>query len=420
MNLHDFFRGEEPRKLLVRAARSAGTPLSLHRVEEGEEGPLEGGSGACGICTFVHRINGGPQACRRSRFAASEMALRQRRALAFTCHMGLTCVAAPALSEGNRVLTFGPYCPAGVENALAEDIADGLRALGAGHVIPPLDDLHRAPPGTVTTIAEWTREALDTRWRRTRETLEERTDDPSEPPPAASRRRAPASRHREPPYGGAAIAAALAGGNQPQARNLLRGVLDEAGRSARTRIEERRARLVAAVSAALEVLARTGLSEPAWEQFTPFIAAVRAARDDTALLDAAMVALGAVRRSAKPRGGKDSQSAVSRVSASLPRLNAILTRRIDAPLTLEEVARELGETPSAISHRLRNKFGMSFSEYRGRLRIEKAKELLRRTRLSATVVARRVGIADQSNFGKLFKKFEGLSPLEYRKQHGKI
>jgi len=68
---------------------------------------------------------------------------------------------------------------------------------------------------------------------------------------------------------------------------------------------------------------------------------------------------------------------------------------------------------------LRRKFGMSFSEYVNRLRIDRAKDLLRRTQLNATQIAQRLGISDQSNFGKLFKRFEGITPLEYRERFGK-
>jgi len=47
-----------------------------------------------------------------------------------------------------------------------------------------------------------------------------------------------------------------------------------------------------------------------------------------------------------------------------------------------------------------------------------AKELLRRTKLSVGEVARRVGIGDPSNFNKLFRKFETVPPVEYRKRYG--
>jgi len=87
--------------------------------------------------------------------------------------------------------------------------------------------------------------------------------------------------------------------------------------------------------------------------------------------------------------------------------------------TSDLVAEKLGESPTNISHRLRRKFGMSYSEYVARIRVERAKQLFRRTRLNNTEVAQRVGIADQSNFAKLFKKIEGVTPTVYRKKHGK-
>ena len=84
---------------------------------------------------------------------------------------------------------------------------------------------------------------------------------------------------------------------------------------------------------------------------------------------------------------------------------------------MKDVATKLGQTPSAITHRLQRKFGMSFSEYFGRMRVEQAKELLRRTRLSVLEIATRVGVNDPSNLGKLFRKFENVSPIAYRQRY---
>jgi AraC-like DNA-binding protein len=100
-------------------------------------------------------------------------------------------------------------------------------------------------------------------------------------------------------------------------------------------------------------------------------------------------------------------------------LNRILLPRIAEKVTLTEVAQALGVSPSAITHRLQRRFGVSYSEYLGRLRAEKAKELLRRTRLGVAEVASRVGISDPSNLGRLFRRHVMMSPKEYRSRYGR-
>ena len=113
------------------------------------------------------------------------------------------------------------------------------------------------------------------------------------------------------------------------------------------------------------------------------------------------------------------RSAAGESMARYAELDALIAHRLHERITLNEVARELGESPSAITHRLQRKFGLSFSEYIGRLRVEEAKSLLRRTRLTATEIARRVGVRDQSQFSKLFKRHEGLTPTAFRERYGR-
>jgi len=64
--------------------------------------------------------------------------------------------------------------------------------------------------------------------------------------------------------------------------------------------------------------------------------------------------------------------------------------------------------------REQRRFGLRFSELAGKGRIERAKKALRDTQLTVGEIARRVGIADVSNFGRLFRRFEGHSPQAYR------
>ena len=59
--------------------------------------------------------------------------------------------------------------------------------------------------------------------------------------------------------------------------------------------------------------------------------------------------------------------------------------------------------------------GLSPVEYRNRLRVEHAKELLSRNAVSISEVACAVGIEDQFYFSRIFKESEGISPLRYKK-----
>ena len=213
------------------------------------------------------------------------------------------------------------------------------------------------------------------------------------------------------PYRAGPIAAALSGGAQSQARALVRAVLSEARSGPRARIAVKRARRVALIGAVLEAAERAEADTSLCRIRLPqFLEQVERARTDLQLADAVMRLLSILKRRAAR------QAAHAQAYAEL---NAILLPRLADSITLNEVAAKLGQNPTAITHRLQRKFGMSYSEYVGRLRMDRAKELLRRTRLTVTEVARRVGINDTSNFAKLFHKFEAMSPVKYREQFGR-
>lgn len=57
-----------------------------------------------------------------------------------------------------------------------------------------------------------------------------------------------------------------------------------------------------------------------------------------------------------------------------------------------------------------------FNEYLNRIRIQAAQELIRTSDLPIGRIAEEVGFANQSYFGKVFKKQTGSSPQLYRLQ----
>lgn len=84
------------------------------------------------------------------------------------------------------------------------------------------------------------------------------------------------------------------------------------------------------------------------------------------------------------------------------------------PLTVEQVAREVYLSASRLSHIIRGELGMTLGDYISRVRIDKAKGLLRDKELSISQVAQEVGFPDQSYFTKVFKKIEKCTPKAYR------
>jgi len=416
MNPAAFFRAPDVLAYLERASCAGAVPVSVHYVDHDEEGPRVVSFGRCEACRHVAGLPGGVKACRASRLSVASEALRRRIPVPFICHMGFGCVSAAALpgTDLGYTLTFGPYCPAEAPEVLQSDALRGLDNLDAPEqtgVFPvSLDDIRVAPTESVPALAEWAAESLDALWRAGEEDVDATAaPEPAETPVGPSRQRAPGPGRD--PYQARAIAAALAGGNRPQARALVRSALAETASGKRATRAEQRARASAIAAAALEAAEAGRLDTAgAWERFNGLAEAVANANDADGLVSAAMDALGAVR--GKPaRGGT---AAEKRLAA----LDAIIRERIQDRLMLKDVARELNENPTTITHQLQRKFGLSFTQYTNRLRIDKAKELLRRTRIGIGEVARRVGFSDASNFGKAFRRFEGMSPGAYRERYG--
>jgi AraC-like DNA-binding protein len=414
----EFIRSPEISRVLSRAATGAGVPLSIHFVQRNQEGTRVCGWGQCDACRAVSESPGGGSACRLSRTTASTMALRQGRPIAYVCHLGLACVAVAPFPDEGYVITLGPYCPMEEQRSLAGDVEAGFRALRADEIeaIPfSLEDIHRVPAASVPAVAEWLQESIVNAWA-THERASGNDASESASAPEFTPSPAPSRVKHESTTGTLArdVAAALSAGSHARARALMAGHLEEMGRDGVGKgTGTRHARIASLTAATIEALGRAGVPlDAAWGAYAEFSARLTGLRDDNEILTGAVGVFSFLRR-------KETEEIRSSALPQYPELFEIVKGRILEGVTLEHVAAELGETPSAISHRLKRKFGMSFSEYVGRIRVDMAKQLIRRTKLSATDVAQRVGIQDQSNFAKLFKKIEGISPSAYRKAHGK-
>lgn len=85
-----------------------------------------------------------------------------------------------------------------------------------------------------------------------------------------------------------------------------------------------------------------------------------------------------------------------------------------ADLSLYSTAFYVGISPNHLSTVFSQETGEKFIEYLTRVRIEKAKELLRSTTMKSADITYEVGFSDPHYFSSIFKKNTGLSPREYR------
>lgn len=92
-----------------------------------------------------------------------------------------------------------------------------------------------------------------------------------------------------------------------------------------------------------------------------------------------------------------------------------IERNLNKPLTLSEISIECDISKSYLARTFKPMTGMTFKTYHNRRRIETAKSLLKYKKMSVTDVCCEVGFKDTSYFNKVFRKFEGMSPLSYQK-----
>lgn len=87
-------------------------------------------------------------------------------------------------------------------------------------------------------------------------------------------------------------------------------------------------------------------------------------------------------------------------------------------ISLESVAASVHKTLAYISRVFKNELGCNFSDYLTEKRMRRAAELLKEPDGKVYLIAQQCGYADTSNFIRVFKKYYGISPVEYRAAQG--
>jgi two-component system response regulator YesN len=83
-------------------------------------------------------------------------------------------------------------------------------------------------------------------------------------------------------------------------------------------------------------------------------------------------------------------------------------------LSLDEVSKIVNISPYYFSKLFKEETGENFIEYVTEARIRGAKELLADPGISIKEVCAMSGYSDPNYFSRIFKKYEGVTPSEYR------
>jgi AraC-like DNA-binding protein len=106
-----------------------------------------------------------------------------------------------------------------------------------------------------------------------------------------------------------------------------------------------------------------------------------------------------------------------RRDAELAAVTDFLSRNVSSPLTLSQIALGCSMSVSKLKLLFRERLGSGPIDYLIRLRIDRARELIRTGEYTLTEIAERVGFSSLHYFSRAFKRITGLSPSEYAKTH---
>lgn len=110
---------------------------------------------------------------------------------------------------------------------------------------------------------------------------------------------------------------------------------------------------------------------------------------------------------------QDSEEQEERVITGITRY---LQEHVSEEISLSILSEKFHLNAQYISQLFKNEIGVGFLAYLTNIRMEKAKKLLLSTDSSISDIAEQVGYGDYRVFTKVFKKIEGMTPTQYKRE----
>jgi AraC-like DNA-binding protein len=94
-------------------------------------------------------------------------------------------------------------------------------------------------------------------------------------------------------------------------------------------------------------------------------------------------------------------------------LKKYISENYSRDISIKKAAGYIGKSPSYITHQFKKHFQCTFHQYLLKFRINKAKEFLKSRTIEETAEA--CGFKNRYHFSKVFKKYVGLTPRQFKK-----
>ncbi len=98
----------------------------------------------------------------------------------------------------------------------------------------------------------------------------------------------------------------------------------------------------------------------------------------------------------------------------LIRVLDFIQANLDGEIHLDDLSGAIGLSPFHFAKAFKQSTGSTPHQYVLQRRLERATELLRSSELSLSQIALESGFADQSHLSNVFRRFMGITPLQFR------
>ncbi len=101
-------------------------------------------------------------------------------------------------------------------------------------------------------------------------------------------------------------------------------------------------------------------------------------------------------------------------STRIDEVYTFIQNNFHKPIKAEEAAKLANMSPSTFSHYFKKSNNKSFTRFVAEVRISNVCQLLTTTQLDISEIAFQSGYSNMSNFNRLFKKYKGCTPIQFR------